>query len=91
MVKLDLLIIAYGSSADDPNDDSRFSGEDQRRIEVKLAPTVPPNIAADMDELHVWAHNIVHRATMDIKHSQNWHCEFCSRFQFANHQCRYCY
>ncbi|PSR81039.1 hypothetical protein PHLCEN_2v6570, partial [Hermanssonia centrifuga] len=52
MVKLDLLIIAYGSSADDPNDDSRFSGEDQRRIEVKLAPTVPPNIAADMDELH---------------------------------------
>lgn len=74
---LDLLVIAYGSSDTDPNDDSRFSGEDQRRVEVKCSPRVPIEYAGNLRRMQDWAQGVVNKVVFDVKHSQRWHCEFC--------------
>lgn len=74
---LDLLIIAYGSSADDPAGDSRFYRPDQRRVEVKLAPRAPVSAAGDLRRMHEWSQGVLRNAIPDVKHSQRWHCEFC--------------
>ncbi|KIP04549.1 hypothetical protein PHLGIDRAFT_190168 [Phlebiopsis gigantea 11061_1 CR5-6] len=76
---LDLLIIAYGSSENDPNNDSRFTGENQRRVEVQLAPRIPAELAGNMRRMQSWARDKVHATVLDIKHSQRWHCEFCDK------------
>ncbi|EKM59859.1 uncharacterized protein PHACADRAFT_206078 [Phanerochaete carnosa HHB-10118-sp] len=76
---LDLLMIVYGSSKDDPLDDSRFCGHDQRRVEVQLAPVMPPEVAASMRRRQEWAHELSGRVTPDLKHGQRWHCEFCDK------------
>lgn len=77
---VDLLLIAYSSSEDDPNNDSRFSGQDQRRVEVKLAPRVPAEIAGNMRKMTEWSRGKVNEIVLDIKHSQRWHCEFCGEY-----------
>lgn len=77
--RLQLTMIAYGSSADDPNDDSRFTGMDQRRVEIHAIPEVPAHLLGDADALTPWAQGVARRAVLDIKHSQNWHCEFCGK------------
>lgn len=66
---VDLLIVAYGSSEDDPNNDSRFSGQDQRRVEVKLAPRVPAEIAGNMRKMTEWSRGKVNEIVLDIKHT----------------------
>ena len=80
---LDLLLIAYGSSETDPNDNSRFNGADQRRVEVQLAPRIPAELAGNMRRMQGWARDKVHATVMDIKHSQRWHCEFCGAYCYA--------
>ena len=74
--KLDLLIIVYGSAAGDPTDDSRY-GADQRRAEVKLSPRVPAEIAGNMRRMQDWAQDVVSGLGLELKHSQQWRCEFC--------------
>ncbi|GJE84500.1 zinc finger MYND domain-containing protein [Phanerochaete sordida] len=76
---LDLLMIVYGSTASDPLDDSRFCGEGQRRVEVRLAPAIPPDAATSLRRRQEWAHKLAQRTTLDMKHSQAWHCEFCDK------------
>ncbi|EKM59881.1 uncharacterized protein PHACADRAFT_250663 [Phanerochaete carnosa HHB-10118-sp] len=75
---LDLLVIAYGSSASDPAEDSRFTGEDQRRVEVKFAPIVPVEVAGNLRRMQDWAREAVRSLMPEVKHSNHWHCEFCS-------------
>lgn len=77
--RLNLLMIAYGSTLDDPLDDSRFCGIDQRRVEVQLAPVMPPDAAASMRGRTEWANKLAQRMTLDLKHSQQWRCEFCDK------------
>lgn len=84
---LDLLIIAYGSSENDPNNDSRFTGENQRRVEVQLAPRIPAELAGNMRRMQSWARDKVHATVLDIKHSQRWHCEFCGARVYAFAPC----
>ena len=81
--RLQLNLIAYGSSADDPTDDSRFSGEDQRRVVVTATPLVPaellPGVQGNTRAITPWAQKVARRLVLDIKHSQSWHCEFCGK------------
>ena len=76
---LDLLFIAYGSSASDPDDDSRFCGDGQRRVEVTFNPRVPAEIAGNLRRMRTWVQPVIQSITLDVKHSQQWHCEFCSK------------
>ena len=78
--RLNLTMIVYGSSKDDPNDDSRFCGMDQRRVEITASPLVPSNKLGRIDTLTVWAENVAKRIMPDAKHSQEWHCAFCGAF-----------
>lgn len=74
---LNLLVIVYDFSKDDPLDDSRFCGYDQWRVEVQLTSMMPPDIAANMCERYEWAHELSGCVTPDVEHSQNWCCELC--------------
>ena len=80
---LDLLVIAYGSSASDPADDSRFTGEDQRRVEVTFAHPIPPTVAGNLRRMQDWAQETVRGLMLEVKHSNKWHCEFCSAYPVA--------
>lgn len=76
--RLQLTMIAYGSSKDDPVDDFvRFTGNDQRRVEVQATPLVPASLVGNVAQLTAWAQNVARGLVIDIKHSQQWHCEFC--------------
>ncbi|KAJ3481379.1 hypothetical protein NLI96_g7696 [Meripilus lineatus] len=77
---LDLTIIVYGSSENDPNDDSRFSGYNQRRVELEFRPPVPKaDMLGNVDRMMTWAKWSIIELLQDIKHSQKWHCEFCDK------------
>ena len=83
--RLQLTMMAYGSSVDDPNDDSRFTGMDQRRIELYASPVIPATMMGDPEALTPWAQKIARRMVLDIKHSQDWHCEFCGESVICAH------
>ncbi|KAF7368837.1 MYND-type domain-containing protein [Mycena venus] len=61
MTTVELLVIMYGSWANDPEGDERF-GRNQRRVEITLNPILPADFA-----------------TTDVKHTSDWHCEFCTK------------
>lgn len=82
---LDLLVIAYGSAANDPPDDTRFTGEDQRRVELKFTPVVPPGVAGNLRRMQDWAREVVTGLMLEVKHSNQWHCEFCNKLARESH------
>ncbi|GJE87541.1 zinc finger MYND domain-containing protein [Phanerochaete sordida] len=82
---LDLLVIAYGSSATDPPDDSRFTGEGQRRVEIKFAPVIPVRVAGNLRRMQEWARDTVRGLMFEVKHSNRWHCEFCNKLARESH------
>lgn len=82
---LDLQVLVYGSSVNDPNDDSRFSGENQRRIEIKLNPRIPMSMMGSMQQKHMWAQGFLQKLGVDVKHTQRWHCEFCDKQARESH------
>lgn len=85
---LDLTIIVYGSSENDPNDDSRFSGYNQRRVELEFRPPVPKaDMLGNVDRMMTWAKWSIIELLQDIKHSQKWHCEFCGMFEIFGLHC----
>ena len=81
----DLLVIAYGSSVNDPADDSRFTGEDQRRVEIKFAPVVPTGVAGNLRRMQDWGRDAVRDLMLEVKHSNSWHCEFCSTWSLNSY------
>ncbi|GJE85009.1 hypothetical protein PsYK624_010860 [Phanerochaete sordida] len=83
----ELLVIAYGSSATDPPDDSRFTGEGQRRVEIKFAPVIPAAIAGNLRRMQDWASDVVQDLMSEVKHSNQWHCEFCDKLARESHMC----
>ena len=74
--KVELLIIAYGSKKGDPTDNSRY-GSHQRRVEVTFGPHVPMELAGNMRRMQMWANGLVQGLMLEMKHSQQWRCEFC--------------
>ncbi|KAI0791860.1 hypothetical protein C8Q75DRAFT_732243 [Abortiporus biennis] len=80
--ELDLTVIVYGSNAtDSPDERIRFRDPDtQRRLELKLHPTVPTaEMCRDQSQMNPWAQKVLLTIGPDVKHSQRWHCEFCNK------------
>lgn len=84
-VQAELKIIVYGSSARDSDDlDERFNdengGENQRRLELTVRPIIPNSAMVSMEEKRLWVGKFITSITLDVKHSRNWRCEFCSPY-----------
>ncbi|GJE87542.1 hypothetical protein PsYK624_036250 [Phanerochaete sordida] len=75
---LDLQLLAYGSSATDPPDESRFNGEGQRRVEINFEPVIPARVMGNLRRMQDWARDVVRGLMLEVKHSNQWHCEFCT-------------
>lgn len=76
--KLQLTMVVYGSSKEDPVDKHmRFTGEEQRRVEIHAAPLVPVSLVGNRARLTEWARDVVAGLLIDVKHTAQWHCEFC--------------
>ncbi|KAJ7579745.1 hypothetical protein C8J56DRAFT_963519 [Mycena floridula] len=78
-VEVDLLIIVYGSCSRDPDTDERFSGYEQRRVEISLKPKIPLSATVSMQAKHEWMNFFLLGIGLDVKHSRNWRCEFCTK------------
>ncbi|EPQ50608.1 hypothetical protein GLOTRDRAFT_133720 [Gloeophyllum trabeum ATCC 11539] len=43
-----------------------------------MCPQLPSrDLLEDKDALNRWIHEFAHAASMDVKHSNNWNCQFC--------------
>ncbi|CAL1697240.1 unnamed protein product [Somion occarium] len=78
--ELNLTIIVYGSSETDPSGNERFCGERQRRAEIELRPRVPNrDMLRNQTQMNAWAQGVLNSVGVDVKHTQKWHCEFCTK------------
>jgi len=77
MTITEILVIVYGSCATDPQNDDRF-GADQRRVEITLKPVLPAD-ATTIDRRSQWLQNFLLKIGLDLKHTREWHCEFCTK------------
>lgn len=77
------LTVLGSSSADSPEHEIRFADSDQRRrLEVILRPEMPTDVLEahmrrDTPVVTRWAEKFIRRIVKDMKHSQDWWCEFC--------------
>ncbi|KAJ6536004.1 hypothetical protein DFH09DRAFT_98790 [Mycena vulgaris] len=77
MTTLELLVIVYGSCSRDPNNEDRF-GPEQRRVEIKLNPTIPASATTGIQKYR-WLQSFLLKIANDTKHNRNWRCEFCTK------------
>lgn len=73
---LHLLLLLYGSRRRDPVADDRY-GEHQRRVEVEIRLKLPRMGMSPPEILQV-GRIVCGQHYQSIKHTQKWHCEFCS-------------
>ncbi|KAJ7579784.1 hypothetical protein C8J56DRAFT_1169624 [Mycena floridula] len=78
-VAVELKVILYGSCSRDPDNDDRFTGDDQRRAEIDLQPQIPVSSMVSMQTKQQWITRLLCSIGNDIKHSRNWRCEFCKK------------
>ena len=78
------LVVVYGSCSRDPADyEERFpenKAMDQRRAEVQLRPKPPATHMDSLELLSKYMEDLARNIGVNIKHSRNWRCEFCSMF-----------
>ena len=81
---LHLTMILYGSTKEDPvSDTHRFTGYDQRRVEIDFRLKLP-RLAMTLEEIQFYAQRYTALHHRSIKHTQKWYCEFCGE------RCRPC-
>ena len=86
---LELTVIVYGSNyRDAPDIETRFGPEtdssNQRRLELQLRPTIPARHNGSIQSRHEYLKPYLQSIQMDIKHSKNWRCEFCSECLYSD-------
>ena len=76
-------VIVYGSCSRDPADyDERFPDNgamDQRRAELELRPKIPARYMGSVALRTEYMQQLAKSVSLDVKHSRNWRCEFCSQ------------
>ncbi|KAI0073818.1 hypothetical protein K474DRAFT_1666174 [Panus rudis PR-1116 ss-1] len=83
--ELQLLIIVYGSSENDPKGNSGQRHEhadpyDQRRVEIEFRPRVPDvSMLKYHSKMQAWANGVLVLLAPDVKHTQKWLCMFCDK------------
>ncbi|KAI0791858.1 hypothetical protein C8Q75DRAFT_756588 [Abortiporus biennis] len=80
--EVDLEIVVYGSKSTDPMSDFLIRGLHpvQGRLEVQLRLKIPTmEILRDHSQLSPWIQKVVLQIAPNLKHTQQWFCEFCDK------------
>ncbi|KAF9527064.1 hypothetical protein CPB83DRAFT_836832 [Crepidotus variabilis] len=54
-------------------------GPNEKRVEIEMQPTIPENLRGNIPKMQEWAKNLIMVSCWDMKHTNNWLCEICSK------------
>ncbi|KAF9007921.1 hypothetical protein BDQ17DRAFT_178487 [Cyathus striatus] len=55
------------------------NGSNQRKGTVELQATIPEDIEDNLQQLVIWANNLIQLVATDLKHTNQWGCMMCQR------------